>query len=408
MLNNIDVLESYILNLNEPTDHIQSVEQFRTLYELVPVQTWLVKDLSFDICNFIMRHRPELLSLAIRINVQVNLFLRTIEKYANNPQEILDKIGHKLGCFALTEEDAGVLSGLIIETKFKEEENSFVLTTLESSKNWISQGMYADCCIVYASNIENDRDVRIFLIDMDNHHIEKTAISSLDISKSLDLAKITFHDLKIPSNNLLNKSTQYTKINLLDGIFFGRYMIAEATVSAILGLVDHIRITVNEKQKVKRRFESLGFIEYLDACESEYEKYRHHLAEQRQRVIFDENDLFKTNCYKIYVVEKSIAVFNKLTMMFGLKAATWKLKYSNLILHKIAEGDTYVLRMSLIHNLQREGKCAVFTKAGFTLADLFIMTCILSTKKEVTDYVISNFKEISDRIIFSNIPLILC
>ena len=63
-----------------------------------------------------MRYRPDLVSLGIRINVQVNLFLRSIEKYAADPDAIFEKIGHGVGCFALTEEDAGVLSGLIVDT----------------------------------------------------------------------------------------------------------------------------------------------------------------------------------------------------------------------------------------------------------------------------------------------------
>jgi len=38
--------------------------------------------------NFIAYKRPDLVSIGIRLNVQINLFLRTIQIYSTNSEEI--------------------------------------------------------------------------------------------------------------------------------------------------------------------------------------------------------------------------------------------------------------------------------------------------------------------------------
>ena len=59
---------------------------------------------------------------------------------------MLDQLQERgeLGCFALTEVGAGVLSGFIVETTatWSDARNSFAIHTpsLSAEKNWISQG----------------------------------------------------------------------------------------------------------------------------------------------------------------------------------------------------------------------------------------------------------------------------
>ena len=49
----------------------------------------------------------------------------------------------------------------------------------------------------------------------------------------------------------------------------------------------------------------------------------------------------------------------------------------------------------------------MFTKAGLTIKDLYTLY-LKETKREKMDYIIENFKDISDNIIQSNIPLLNC
>ena len=405
-------LQDYIEHLPVPETQEEALHQFQELYERVPIKEWLESELVFDLGNFIMRYRPDLVSLGIRINVQVNLFLRSIEKYAQDPDVIFEKVGHAVGCFALTEEDAGVLSGLIVDTTWEEEEETgeYLLNTAEDSKkNWISQGISSSYGIVYARHITDKSDIRIFLVDLNMNDIITSPITILPVNKSLDMAKISFNSLKLPSNACLEHSKKSTKLELLNGIFFGRYMIAEATINAMIGQIENIQANVNANEKTSEKFKKLGFLHYLNQCHDEFYDYKCHLYMERNSILYANtpHSLFLTNCYKIYAVEKSIEVFNKLQLMFGMRAATSNLRFENLLLHKVAEGDTYVLRISLINNHFKEGWINIFTKPGFTFTNLYHLYQ-RETKREKMDYIIENFKDISDNIIQSNIPLLEC
>ena len=93
--------------------------------------------------------------------------------------------------------------------------------------------------------------------------------------------------------------------------------------------------------------------------------------------------------------------------MFGMRAATSPLRFENLLLHKVAEGDTYVLRISLINSLFKQGWFHVFTNPGFTLKDI-LRVYQMETKREKMNYIMENFKDISDNIVQSKIPLLNC
>lgn len=401
-----NTLFEFIKSLPVPENDVMSMNQFKMLYEMVPLNIWTESDLVFDLGNYIMRYRPDLISLGIRINVQVNLFLRSIEKYAEDPAAVFDKVGHAIGAFALTEEDSGVLSGLIVDTTWTKEDDGYILKTHDSKKNWISQGMLAEYAIVYASNESNKENIRIFLVDLNTETgITKTKIDVLPVNKTLDMAKLDFTDCKVPESALLENSKKSTKMELLNGIFFGRYMIAEATISAMLGQIEHIEKNINQTKKTREKFEKLGFTKYLSECHDAFYHYKCHLYLTRNVILTanNENTLFLTNCYKIYTVEKSIEVFQKLQMMFGMRAATSDLRFENLLLHKVAEGDTYVLRVSLINSLFKSGWFNVFTKPGFTIKDIYTLY-VMETKREKYEYIMNHFKEISDTIIASNVP----
>jgi hypothetical protein len=287
---------------------------------------------------------------------------------------------HKIGCFALTEEKAGVLSGLQIDTEFEElPDGSYILNSYDSSKNWISQGLLADFCVVFAKNKLDKLDTRIFVIDNQNVNIQKESITMLDVNKGLDMAKLTFENLYLPPSALLELSLGSKKMELLNGIFYGRYMIAEATVSGMIGYMETIERNIWPHYK---KFADLGFTHYLKRCKNGYENYKKHLREQR-----------------------NLHTFVELSVLFGMKAATSKLSYNNLLLHKVAEGDTFVLRASLINNHIKAGMKEMATKPGLSWMDLYKLWK-MNDKKEKYSYVMNNLIRISDSIIEGHIPQI--
>jgi hypothetical protein len=393
----------------EPQTVTEGIAQFKKIYKMVPLEMWYETDIVFNIGNYILEHRPELISLGIRLNVQINLFLRSIQSYAADPETLFEKIGYSLGCFALTEEQAGVLSGLIVDTTWVEDpenEDSIILNNRKTNKkNWISQGEEAEFAIVYARHLHNKNDMRVFLIDTSLPGLSRDSIDVLPVNKTLDMAKLHFDEVRVPSSAMLEYSKTLTKMELLNGIFFGRYMIAEATVSAMIGQINHIKRMINERQENK--FVALGFQDYINLCSNQFEGYKLHLWNERHRILFRENNLFITNCFKIYLVEKSIEVYQKLNLMFGMKAATWPLNFDNLLLHKVAEGDTYVLRTSLINQHIKKGYLTMITQAGLSLKDIYSLWR-MKTKREKYEYIMCHFKEISNAIILAHIPSLNC
>ena len=136
-------------------------ESSRALRSLVKSKSLLFTDMSTNPSKFFMAHR--LLStvglggFGIRFTVQFNLFAGSIVGLAGPEQvKMLDEIQDKgqLGCFLLTEMQAGVLSGLIVETTcdWDEDSQQFILHTPsdKAAKNWISQGYTAELGVVIA------------------------------------------------------------------------------------------------------------------------------------------------------------------------------------------------------------------------------------------------------------------
>ena len=199
--------------------------------------------------------------------------------------------------------------------------------------------MSSSYVIVYARHVVDKSDIRIFLVDLLDEEAITTPIDILPVNKTLDMAKIQFNNLRLPNSACLEHSKKSTKLELLNGIFFGRYMIAEATINAMLGQIEHIQENINASEKSREKFEKLGFFSYLNKCHEEFYQYKCHLYADRKSVLYanTQHSLFLTNCYKIYAVEKSIEIFNILQLMFGMRAATSHLKFENLLLHKVAE-----------------------------------------------------------------------
>jgi hypothetical protein len=333
-----------------PTNETISFDNFIRLYECFSPREWLLPDILFDIANYIAEKRPELVDLGTRINVQVNLYLRTIVTYHLNPYEIIDT-PNNIGCFALTESIAGVLSGLIVDVKFEETDNGYILRSGDTSKKWISQGMTANNSLVMASNITNYKDCRIFLVPLDCRGVfrSRMKIDNLQISNVLDLTEITFNDVWLSKNSVLEKTIPLNRKQLLSGIFYGRLCLSEVVMRSISCFVS----MVFEKIKCIYKFKPIGHYQYIYELNNELIEYCKRMKERRNSLLTNE-DVMIINCYKIYCVETAIHIYNKIHMMFGTHAFGYGLDYQTLILNKIAEGDTSILKLACIKQFMND------------------------------------------------------
>ena len=158
--------------------------------------------------------------VALQYRVQFNLFAGSILGLAG-PDQVgvlndLQKTG-ELGCFLLTENQAGVLSGFIVETTchWDSKTQEFVLNTPNdaAAKNWISQGFTAEHGVVIADlHVEGKsygpHPFLMRLRDDDGNLCTGIRIDDMGdktVANDLDNARVWFSDVRLPHSSLLNK-----------------------------------------------------------------------------------------------------------------------------------------------------------------------------------------------------------
>jgi len=208
--------------------------------------------------------------------VQFNLFAGSIVGLAGEEQlQMLDEIQEqgKLGCFLLTEMQAGVLSGLIVETTatWDPSTQEFVLHTPsdKAAKNWISQGFVAECGVVIADLIIDGTSHGPHPFYMDLRHdsgqllpgIRVEDMGTKTIANDLDNARVWFDQVRLPKKSLLNKfadieDDKYVQVGdermrievIGQRLLTGRIAIAEAALFSARVL--HMKTEDYAKQKI--------------------------------------------------------------------------------------------------------------------------------------------------------------
>ncbi len=125
--------------------------------------------------------------------------------------------GRKLGCYALTEPNAGSDAGAQ-RTKALRTENGY---KLDGSKIWITNAPRAQVCVGYANLApeERHRGVCAFIIDTDRPGFTVGKLEDkLGITSSVT-SEVLFEAMEVPASNLLGKEREGFKIAMatLDG-----------------------------------------------------------------------------------------------------------------------------------------------------------------------------------------------
>jgi len=264
-------------DLPQATDPARSAALLR---KLVRSQALRYDDMQVAPDKFFLAHR--LLSSAgtsgfgVRFTVQFNLFAGSILGLGGSEQvdqlEQMQRSG-QLGCFLLTEAQAGVLSGLIVKTTadWCPETQEYILHTPgdHAAKNWISQGYTAELGVVIA-------DLRIggvsygphpFLLQMRDSDgallsgIRVEDMGMKTIANDLDNARVWFDHVRMPKSALLNKfadvvDDQYVqrgpermRIEVIgQRLLTGRMAIAEAAL--VSARVLHMKTEAYAQRKV--------------------------------------------------------------------------------------------------------------------------------------------------------------
>jgi len=198
------------------------------------------------------------------MSVNNSLVCAPLENFGNECQKssFLKDIasGNKLGCFMLSEPEAGS-DAASMKTTALLDGNDYILN---GTKSWITNGAEADLAIVFASTDKSlkHKGISAFIVDMKTSGINIGKLEDKLGIRATSTAQIFFEDCKIPRENLLRGEGEGFKIALhtLDG---GRIGIATQAVGiAQAALEESVRYAKERKAfgKTISDFQGLQFM----------------------------------------------------------------------------------------------------------------------------------------------------
>lgn len=213
--------EQFLSHINHYKVHCTPQESAAQLRNLIRSQVLQFLDMKLNPHRFFLAHRllatRMLGGFGIRFTVQYNLFAGSIVGLGSTDQiaslQGMQERGD-LGCFALTEVNAGVMSGFIVETTAVWEDGHFIINTPHAgaTKNWISQGLQADWVVVIAKLIVggHERGPHPFLVRMREagHLVAGISVEDMGgktVANDLDNARIRFDHCVVPQEALLSR-----------------------------------------------------------------------------------------------------------------------------------------------------------------------------------------------------------
>jgi len=166
------------------------------------------------------------------ISVQSSLVIHPIYYFGSEEQKnkfLPDLIkGNLVGCFGLTESEAGS-DPSSMKTYFKDEKDCFVLN---GSKNWITNAPIADIFIIWAIN--NEKEIQGFIIEKNTPGLSTSLIENKASLKISPTGQIILNNVKIPKENILPNTKGWKSIfsclnNARYGIAWGVIGAAQAS-----------------------------------------------------------------------------------------------------------------------------------------------------------------------------------
>ena len=137
------------------------------------------------------------------VSVQSALCMYPIHTFGSEEQKqrYLPKmaLGEILGCFGLTEPDAGSNPGAM-RTRAKKDGDSYVLN---GEKMWITSGSIADIAIIWAKVTDEDDRIRGFIVPTDTPGFKAADVHGKWSLRASVTSSLSLQDVRIPADCLL-------------------------------------------------------------------------------------------------------------------------------------------------------------------------------------------------------------
>ena len=429
----ISDFEMIVNNLSISNNINDSKNNMLKLFKLIDLDFFTENPEIIFKLHRILAKRPELLDISIRFTVQVNLFSGSIINFGHQHHLNILKT-RPIGCFALTEKYAGVFSGMIVNTSFKYQSNTFIFNTLESKdrKNWISQGLTSEYCVLFAKGTykNNKNTIFPFLIKLTNQDgcvhdtINISNMGTKSVANYLDNAEISFNN-HVVSEDCIMDNFKKDNINFMDianRLLVGRVILAQCCLIGCKQIYDNTQIYLNNKPIPNSIYKLYNLPVIQEIFKNFYIKFNKLNVYCREIEIqlcnfiknndnhYDNKLIKKINVAKIACTEFVCKAISDLQINVG---SVLLLKtHSNLdafLTFRFAEGDTNILRQKIVNDeiMKIKNNSLVNIFNPYKLINKHQLYKILFglyfyKPSEYINYMISNqliIKQISDEII---------
>jgi glutaryl-CoA dehydrogenase len=191
-------------------------------------------------------------------SVQGSLVMYPIWKFGSEEQKTtyLPQLasGKMIGCFGLTEPDAGSDPGSMV-THVKREGSDWILN---GAKMWITNGSIADIAIVWAKD-ENDR-IRGFIVHKDDQGYAAPEIERKASLRASVTSELVFDDVRLPADREL-PNTKNLKSPLMC-LTSARYGIAWGAVGAAQAVYSEVLEYCKERVQFNRSLASFQLTQH--------------------------------------------------------------------------------------------------------------------------------------------------
>ena len=170
--------------------------------------------------------------------------------------------GAKLGCFALTEPEAGSDAGAL-RTTARRDGDAYVL---DGSKVFITNGTHADLALVFATvdPEKKHRGIACFLVDTDDPGFSSQEIHGKMGLHGSDTAELALDEVTCTDDQMLGEVGDGFKI-AMSSLDSGRYSVAAGCVGICQGCVDHSVAYAKERNQFGKPIASFQLVQAMIA-----------------------------------------------------------------------------------------------------------------------------------------------
>ncbi len=205
-------------------------------------------------------------SLRTTLSVQVSLVALSLLKWGSEEQKrrYLPELcaGRLLGCFGLTEPNAGSDPASMETTATKGRDRWL----LNGAKTWISNATVADLALVFAQtdNAKGHEGIAAFLVKKGTPGFSTRAITGKLGLRASDTGELIFENCPVPEDGVLGQVGQGFQV-AMSALDNGRYSVAAGCVGIIQGCLDACTAYVKTRRQFGRPIASFQLVQDMIA-----------------------------------------------------------------------------------------------------------------------------------------------